>query len=154
MNRPQDKHLIPLTERSEEEAFQIRSAGGKASQEKRRRVTEQSYLLGKYAKLPILDKRTVKKYERIGFESEEISRAIEITEAIFKGAKRGDPRMIEIYLKLTGEDKPQEIIKDNNLLDAIVGSTQEEINTSDIPELQQKTDPDADVVEPAEPEKP
>ena len=36
MSRPQDKHLIPLTERSEEEAHAIRSAGGKASQQKRR----------------------------------------------------------------------------------------------------------------------
>ena len=36
MSRPQDKNLIPLTERSEEEAHAIRSAGGKASQEKRR----------------------------------------------------------------------------------------------------------------------
>lgn len=32
MSRPQDKHLIPLTERSEEEAYAIRSAGGKANQ--------------------------------------------------------------------------------------------------------------------------
>lgn len=31
MSRPQDKHLIPLTERSEEEAYAIRSAGGKAN---------------------------------------------------------------------------------------------------------------------------
>ncbi len=32
MSRPQDKHLIPMTERSEEEAYAIRSAGGKADQ--------------------------------------------------------------------------------------------------------------------------
>ena len=89
MSRPQDKHLIPLTERSEEEAHAIRSAGGKAAQEKRKRRTEQQYLLGKYAGAPILDKRTIKKFERMGFEDEEISRALEITDAIMKGAKAG-----------------------------------------------------------------
>ena len=97
MSRPQDKHLIPLTERSEEEAHAIRSAGGKASQAARKRRTEQAYLLGKYAGAPILDKRTIKKFERMGFESEEINRALEITDAIMKGARAGDSRMVEIY---------------------------------------------------------
>lgn len=97
MSRPQDKNLIPFAERTEEEAHAIRSAGGKASQLARKRRTEQQYLLGKYAGAPILDKRTVKKFERMGFEDEEISRALEITDAIMKGAKAGDPRMIEIY---------------------------------------------------------
>ncbi len=68
MSRPQDKHLIPLTERSEEEAYAIRSAGGKAAQAVRKRRTQQQYLLGKYAGMPILDKRTIAKFEKMGFE--------------------------------------------------------------------------------------
>ena len=136
MSRPQDKHLIPLTERSEEEAHAIRSAGGKASQEKRRRRTEQQYLLSKYAGAPILDKRTIKKFERFGFENEEINRALEITDAIMKGAKNGDPRMIEIYLRLMGEEKSEPAPKENNLLEAIVNSTKEDIDADDISELQ------------------
>lgn len=147
MSRPQDKHLIPLTERSEEEAHAIRSAGGKAAQAKRKKETEQQYLLGKYAGLPVLDKRTVKKFERMGFEDEEINRALEITEAIMKGARNGDPRMIEIYLRLMGEEQPEPQVKENNLLDAIKNSTKEDIDTDDLPELQQEAEPDADVVE-------
>lgn len=147
MSRPQDKNLIPLTERSEEEAHAIRSAGGKASQEARKRRTEQAYLLGKYAGTPILDKRTIKKFERMGFADEEISRALEITDAIMKGAKSGDPRMIEIYLRLTGEEKPETKQKDNNLLEALMNQTGKEIDTDDIPELQQKAESDDDVVE-------
>jgi len=150
VSRPQDKHLIPLTERSEEEAHAIRSAGGKAAQEKRKRRTEQQYLLGKYAEAPILDKRTIKKFERMGFEDEEISRALEITDAIMKGAKAGDPRMIEIYLRLTGEERPEAKPKDNNLLDALINGTKEDIDADDIPELQQEAESDADVVEQAE----
>lgn len=147
MSRPQDKHLIPLTERSEEEAYAIRSKGGKAMQEKRKKRIEQQYLLGKYAGAPILDKRTIKKFERMGFEDEEISRALEITDAIMKGAKAGDPRMIEIYLRLTGEDRPEVKPKDNNLLDALINSTKEDIDADDIPELQQEAESDADLVE-------
>ena len=149
MSRPQDKHLIPLTERSEEEAYAIRSAGGKAAQEKRKLRTEQQYLLGKYAGAPILDKRTIKKFERMGFESEEISRALEVTDAIMKGAKNGDPRMIEIYLRLMGEERAEAKPKENNLLEALVSGTKEDIDADDIPELQQEAESDADVVEQA-----
>jgi hypothetical protein len=41
-------------------------------------------------------------------------------------------------------DGPQ---KENNLLDAIVGGTKGELNTDDIPEIQQETEPDTDMVE-------
>lgn len=150
MSRPQDKHLIPLTERSPEDAYAIRSAGGKAAQEKRRKCTEQQYLLSKYAGVPILDKRTIKKFERMGFEDEEINKALEITEAIMKGAKNGDPRMIEIYLRLTGEEKPETAPKENNLLEAINQSTKEDIDTDDLSELQQAAELDSDLVEQTE----
>lgn len=147
MSRPQDKHLIPLTERSEEEAHAIRSAGGRAAQAKRRQRTEQQYLLSKYAGAPILDKRTIKKFERLGFESEEINGALEITDAIMRGAKNGDSRMIEIYLRLMGEEKPETAPKENNLLDVIINSTKEDVDTDDLPELQQEAESDVDVVE-------
>lgn len=147
MSRPQDKHLIPLTERSPEEAHAIRSAGGKASQAKRKKRIEQQYLLSKYAGVPILDKRTIAKFERMGFENSEITKALEITEAIMRGAKDGDPRMIEIYLRLTGEDKPEVAPRENNLLDAIINSTKEDIETDEISELQPETKSNSDVVE-------
>lgn len=150
MSRPQDKHLIPLTERSEEEAYAIRSAGGKAAQAVRKRRTQQQYLLGKYAGMPILDKRTIAKFEKMGFEDAEISRALEITEAIMKGAKAGDTRMVEIYLRLTGEDRPEGKPKENNLLAALLEGTKEDVDINDLPELQQTAESDDDMVEPSE----
>lgn len=147
MSRPQDKHLIPLTERSEEEAHAIRSAGGKAVHEKRKRMLQQNYLLGKMAGMPILDKRTVKKFERMGFEDEEISRALEVTMAIMDGAKKGDPRMIELYLRVMGEDTAEKPTQENNLLNAILNQTKEDVDTDDLPELQQEAESNADVVE-------
>ena len=46
----------------------------------------------------------------------------------------------------TENDKP----KENNLLEAIINSTKEDIDTDDIPELQQEAELDADVVEQTE----
>ena len=97
----------------------------------------------------IVDKRTVKKFERMGFESDEINKALEITHAIMTGASKGDPKLIEIYLKLTGEDKQEPTERPNNLLDAILAATREELNTDDLPEFLETTAPDADVVEQA-----
>ncbi len=105
MSRPQDKHLIPLTERSVEEAHAIRSSGGKAVLEQRKKRTEQQYLLGKYAGTPILDKRTVKKFERMGFEDEEINRALEITDSDFVSYPSGHRDRIDVAVRravLTG----------------------------------------------------
>lgn len=149
-DRPQNKNLIPFSELSEEKAHEIRSKGGYASQEARKKRIEQQYLIGKYAQAPILDKRTIKKFERMGFENEDINKALEITDAIMRGAKAGDPRMVEIYLRLMGEEKPEAKPKENNLLDALLSSTKEDMDADDIPELQQTAEPDDDVVESAE----
>lgn len=46
----------------------------------------------------------------------------------------------------TENDKP----KENNLLEAIINSTKEDIDTDDIPELQQETESDTDMVEQTE----
>ena len=123
-------------------------------QEIRKQITQQKFLLGKMAGLPILDKRTVKKFERMGFACEEIIRALEVTSAIYEGAKKGDPRMVEIYLRIMGEDTAEKQVQNNNLLDAILSQTKEEIDTHDGPELQQAAEPDADVVEQTDTEEP
>ncbi len=146
-DRPQNKNLIPLTERSPEEAQAIRSMGGKASQQARSERTKQRYLLGKYLDLPIVDQRTAKKFARMGFESEEIKKALEITDAIFKGAKAGDPRMVEILLRIMGEDNfnpSQE--QSNNLLAAIAAATKG-AELSEISEIQPAAGADTDLVE-------
>lgn len=146
-DRPQNKNLIPLTERSPEEASAIRSMGGKAGQKARSEYTKQRYLLGKYVGLPIVDKRTAKKFERMGFEDPEITKALEITDAIFKGARSGDPRMVEILLRVLGEDNfnpSQE--QTNNLLAAIAAATKG-ADPTEIPELQPAPGTDTDLVE-------
>ncbi len=147
MSRPQDKHLIPLTERSEEEAHAIRSAGGKAVQEKKRQQRLMSELLTLYSDLPILDNRRKSRLKKLGIEEADLTQKALIADAIMKGAQAGNSYLIQMYLDIVGESGIGGPAKENNLLDAIMNSTKEDIDTDDLPELQQEAESDADVVE-------
>lgn len=147
MSRPQDKHLIPLTERSEEEAHAIRSAGGKAVQEKKKQQKLMSELLQLYSDLPILDNRKKKRLAKLGIEEADLTQKALIADAIMRGAQSGNSYLIQQYLELIGEAGMGGPAKENNLLEAIVNSTKEDIDADDIPEIQQTAESDADVVE-------
>lgn len=147
MSRPQDKHLIPLTERSEEEAHAIRSAGGKAKAESDRRKKLMSELLQLYSDLPITDKRKANRLKKLGIEEADLTQKALIADAIMRGAQNGNSYLIQQYLEIVGEAGMGGPVKENNLLDAIINSTKEDVDTDDLPELQQEAESDADVVE-------
>ena len=148
MSRPQDKHLIPLTERSEEEAHAIRSAGGKAVQEKKRQQKLMAELLQIYSDLPITDKRRKNRLKRLGLTEEDLlTQKTLVADAIMRGAQNGNTYAIQLYLDLMGESGPGGSTKQNNPLEAIQDQTKEDIDTDDIPEIQQAAESDADVVE-------
>ena len=148
MSRPQDKHLIPLTERSEEEAHAIRSAGGKATAEKRRAQKLMAEILQIYSELPITDKRRKNRLKRLGLTEEDLlTQKTLIADAIMRSAQNGNTYAIQLYLDLVGESGLGGSTKQNNLLEAIQDQTKEDIDTDDIPEIQQAAESDADVVE-------
>lgn len=150
MSRPQDKHLIPLTERSEEEAHAIRSAGGKAVQKKKKEQKLMAELLSIYSDLPINDKRKSKRLAKLGLDEADLTQKALIADAIMKGAQAGNSYLIQMYLDIIGESGMGGPTKENNLLDAIINSTKEDVDTDDISELQQEAEPDADMVEQTE----
>ena len=147
MSRPQDKNLIPLTERSEEEAHAIRSAGGKAVQEKKRQQKLMAELLQVYSDLPINDKKRKGRLRRLGITDEDMTQKTLIADAIMRSAQAGNTYAIQLYLDLVGESGLGGSTKENNLLEAIQEHTKEDIDTDDIPEIQQAAESDADVVE-------
>lgn len=150
MSRPQDKHLIPLTERTPEEAHAIRSAGGKASQQKRKERQMMADLLELYSGLPITDARKKKRLERMGLPPDELTQKMLIADALMRAAQAGNTYAIQLYMEVTGETGMGGGKKENNLLEALQDSTKEDMDTDDLPELQQETEADVDVVEPAE----
>ncbi len=147
MSRPQDRNLIPLTERSEAEAHTIRSAGGKAVQEKKRQQKLMTELLLLYSDLPILDNRKKKRLAKLGIEEADLTQKTLIADAIMRGAQNGNSYLIQTYLDIIGEVGTGGPTKENNLLEAIVNSTKEDIDEDDIPEIQQAAESDSDVVE-------
>lgn len=150
MSRPQDKHLIPLTERSEEEARAIRSAGGKAAQEKRKQQRLMTEMLQIYSGLPITDNRKKKRLAKLGIEAEDLTQKTLIADALMRSAQAGNTYAIQMYLELMGEAGLGGPTKENNLLEALNDMTKEDMNTDDLPELQQEAEADDDVVEQAE----
>lgn len=147
MSRPQDKHLIPLTERSEEEAHAIRSAGGKAAQQKRKEKQMMADLLELYSGLPITDKRKKNRLAKLGIPTEELTQKLLVADALMRSAQAGNTYAIQLYMEITGEAGLGGPAKENNLLEAIQDSTKEDIDTDDLPELQQTAEADVDVVE-------
>lgn len=146
MPRPQDKNLVPLTERSPEDAQAIRSAGGKASQEKRRQQQQMSDLLALYSGMPITDKRRANRLKKMGIPPEELTQKLLVADGLMKAAQAGNAYAVQLYMELIGETGGGPA-KDNNLLDAIIDATKEDIDTDDLPELQQTAEVDPDMVE-------
>lgn len=147
MSRPQDKHLIPLTERSEEEAHAIRSAGGKASQQKRREKQMMADLVELYSGLPITDKRKKNRLAKLGIPPEELTQKLLVADALIRAAQAGNTYAIQMFMEITGEAGMSSPAKENNLLEAIRDATKEDMDTDDLPELQQEATADTDLVE-------
>lgn len=150
MSRPQDKNLIPFAERSEEEAHAIRSAGGKARQEQIKEQKAMADILKVYSGLPITDKRKQNRLKKLGIEDEDLTQKLLVADGLMRSAQAGNTYAIQLYMEITGEMSASDTAKENNLLDAIKNSTEEDIDTDDIPEIQQETDADIDMVEQTE----
>ncbi|MCD8371786.1 MAG: hypothetical protein LUD27_00600 [Clostridia bacterium] len=148
MSRPQDKNLIPLNQRTEEEARAIQSKGGKASAQARKQRQMMSELLEHYSELPVKDKRVIKRLKNLGFDVDDITQKLLIADAIMKAAQHGNTYAIQLYLEITGEiGATAGIQKENNMLEAILNSTTGEITADEIPEIQYAANSDSDVVE-------
>lgn len=147
MSRPQDKHLIPLTERSDEEAHAIRSAGGKAAQQKRKEKQMMADLVELYSGLPITDKRKKNRLAKLGIPPEELTQKMLVADALMRAAQAGNTYAIQMFMEITGEAGMSGPAKENNLLEAIQDATKEDLETDDLPELQQEAEADVDVVE-------
>ena len=160
-------NLKPFDQRTEDEQRAIRSKGGKASGEARRKKRDAKSAARLILSLPTVDKVT-KSLEKLGIDDEaEYTNMVSIFAMAYLKAMKGDIAAMRFIVDMAGMspefkmveerhknemrllreragDGPQ---KENNLLDAIVGSTKEEMNIDDIPEIQQETEPDPDVVE-------
>lgn len=152
-HRPQNKNLIPLNERPADEAHAIRSAGGKACAEARKKRQQMADLLLLYSGLPIKDGRVRNRLKKLGVPDEELTQKFQVADALVKMAQSGNTQAIALYLDAIGElGAVKTDDKENNLFDMIEASSSGEVDVNDIPEIRETPEPDTDVVESSESE--
>ena len=105
---PNEKNLIPFSQRTESEQRQIAQQGGIASGAARRRRRSMKEAADYYLSLPETDRRTVNKMLRDQIDPEDIDNQMAVVVGIADAAKHGDSRAAGLLLKMLGEDAVQE----------------------------------------------
>ena len=160
-------NLIKNSDLTPEERREKASKAGKASGAARRKKRDAKSAARLILSLPTVDKVT-KTLEKLGIDDEaEYSNMVSIFAMAYLKAMKGDIGAMRFIIEMAGMSPDFKMIeerhknemrilrertgdgpkKENNLLDAIVGGTKGELSTDDIPEIQQETEPDLDVVE-------
>ena len=105
---PNEKNLIPFSQRTESEQRQIAQQGGIASGAARRRRRSMKEAADYYLSLPETDRRTVNKMLRDQIDPEDMDNQMAVVVGIADAAKHGDSRAAGLLLKMLGEDGVQE----------------------------------------------
>lgn len=99
-----EKNLIPLNQRSKEDAKKIQSEGGKAAGAARRRKRSLKEAADLYLSLPVSDKRAWNKIARAGVDPEDIDNQMAMVIGLTLAATEGDARAGKLITDLLGED--------------------------------------------------
>lgn len=139
--RKSNGNLKPFSELDPEEAKAIRSAGGKASKEVRRRKAELKSIFESLLAMPMNGKNELQDFETVQDISSVNGKSITVAEKIalemIMKCLDGDRQTFETIVKIIGQMEPEPSVKNktSNILDALKGEA-EDINTDDIQELQ------------------
>lgn len=102
------KNLVPMDQRSEDEARSLGQQGGIASGKARRRKRSMKEAADYYLSLPETDRRRVNALLRDEVEPEDVDNQMSVVMGMAEAAKRGDARAAGVLLKMLGEEVPQE----------------------------------------------
>lgn len=102
------KNLVPMDQRSEDEARSLGQQGGIASGVARRRKRSMREAADYYLALPETDRRRVNALLRDEVEPEDVDNQMSVVMGMAEAAKRGDARAAGVLLKMLGEEAPQE----------------------------------------------
>lgn len=100
------KNLVPMDQRSEDEARSLGQQGGIASGKARRRKRSMKEAADYYLSLPETDRRRVNALLRDEVEPEDVDNQMSVVMGMAEAAKRGDARAAGVLLKMLGEDNP------------------------------------------------
>lgn len=99
-----EKNLIPLTERSKEEAKKIRQMGAEAAGAARRRKRSLREAADLYLSLPVSNRRTWSKIARAGVDTDDIDNQMAMIIGLTMAATAGDARAAKVIVDLLGDN--------------------------------------------------
>lgn len=102
---PNEKNIIPNSERTPEERREIAAAGGRASGVSRRRKKSLREAAELYLSLPVADKRTWNRLARDGVEPEDVDNQMAIIAGLALKAMKGDSRAAKVLFDLIGPEE-------------------------------------------------
>lgn len=143
-----DENLQPVRDRTE--AMELGRKGGIASGKARRERKAMRETLEIMMSMPLkggknVDIGDVKSFASLKGKNINVSEALALS--ILQNAMNGNVKAFAQIMELMGENKPGRGTKENNLLEVILAGTMEDMDTDDIPEIEQAADPDPDMVE-------
>ena len=100
---PNEKNLVPNSERTPEELRQITSAGGRASGAARRRKRALKEAADLYLSLPVSDRRKWNALAKRGIDPEDIDNQMAMIVGLADAAAGGDARAGRLIVDLLGE---------------------------------------------------
>ena len=101
---PNEKNLIPNSERTPEELRQITSAGGRASGAARRRKRALKEAADLYLSLPVSDRRKWNALAKRGVDPEDIDNQMAMIVGLTDAAAEGDARAGRLIVDILGEE--------------------------------------------------
>ena len=105
---PNEKNLIPMDQRSKEEARELGRNGGIASGVSRRRKRSLKEAADLYLSLPVSDRRVWNKIARRGVDPEDIDNQMAMIIGLTIAATAGDAKAAKVIVDLLGEDAHSE----------------------------------------------
>ena len=129
---PNEKNLIPNSERTPEELREIASAGGRASGVSRRRKKSLREAADLYLSLPVANTRAWNKLARDGVDPEDVDNQMAIIAGLTIKAVKGDAKAAKVLFDLLGEtgdeyESAQQTREHGALMEAIKKAADDEI---------------------------
>lgn len=103
-----EQNLIPLNQRSKEDAKKIQQMGGQARGAAHKRKRSMRDAAEYYLSLPVMDKKAISRFEKDGIETDDIDNQMAIIVGLARTAMRGDSKSAKLLMEMLGENPKEE----------------------------------------------
>jgi hypothetical protein len=100
---PNEQNLVPMDQRTKEEARELGREGGRASGIARRRKRSLREAADLYLSLPVADRKSWNKIAREGVDPEDIDNQMAMIIGLTQQAMKGDAKAAKVIVDLIGE---------------------------------------------------